>query len=140
MSLQPRRRIDLDARLSRAMARERGPDQTDAIMRRLGFRKVAARQARIQRMTRTAARAVVVVAAGAVAGSVLRLSSQAAALRRPEPVTVPHAVQRDLQQQQIRFDSLIRYLRQRAPSLEGTPQPPVEEDVDRSAIGPVRWI
>jgi hypothetical protein len=59
--------------------------------------------------------------------------------RRPEGPTIPSALQRDLELQHNRMDSLIRFIRDRAPAASEAPQGPPAGDME-NALGPVRWI
>jgi hypothetical protein len=138
--------------LSRPIA---APDMTRSIMGRMGYvsarGQVAARRRRRRLLGRTAM--TLTVAMALVAG--LQAHRHGGQVRRPIGPTIPAALGHDLQQHHERVNRAIRTIRDRsmritvplaheAASPAPAPRWPgpgsFDEDVDRSAVGPVQWI
>jgi hypothetical protein len=130
------------------------PDFTRPVMGRLGYMRAAELVARRRRRRRTLSRVAMGVTMLVLVGLSVRLHSFAPSARQPGGVTIPDAVSNDMQLHQQRLDSTIRMIRSLAPAAVGAeaepaeakPNPPtqsdepIDEEVDRSGIGPVRWL
>lgn len=126
------------------------PDLTRSIMGRLGYMRVAPMVVRRQRRRRWAARSAFgVMLLGAIGAGIL-LHNASPDARGPVEMTVPAAISHDVETHQERIDALMNMLRDMTPPGTAIPEgfstePPggsfeLDEDVDRSAIGPVRFI
>lgn len=126
------------------------PDFTRSIMGRLGYMRVSPEVASRQRRRRWAWRSAFAFLSISAVGMGIHLHNASPDARRPLEMTVPAAISHDFETHQERFDSLLNMLREMTPP--GTPipedfsaDPPggsyeLDEDVNRSAIGPVRFI
>jgi hypothetical protein len=127
------------------------PDMTRTIMGKLGYMQASpavVRRRKIRRVLDRAALLAVVIAVGSVGVMVFKSSPDA---RQPLESTMPAAVRHDVQHQQHRFNTVIQLLRDMPPRLEieevletgldvAEPLHLLDEDVDHSAVAPVRWI
>lgn len=121
------------------------PDQTRAIMGRLGFMRSSPSVVR-RRLIRLLIRRLTMCAAAVVlVGTAVYVHQLGPDARAPSGLTIPAAIVRDVNSHQQRLKTTaatIRNLIPQAPSsgaaedVEGL----IDEDVDRSAIGPVRWL
>jgi hypothetical protein len=137
------RQDDLFEALSESGA---GPDLTGPIMGRLGYMRAAAGAVRRRRRRRLAGR-VALVAAGFVAVGIglqaHRMGPEARGVGAP---TLQEAIGHDLDRQQQRLNRTIEWIRELAPPAPVETGPdapfegPIDEDVDRSAVAPVRWL
>lgn len=120
------------------------PDQTDAIMRRLGYASSDGDRARRHQRRRSLTRGLTALATIALVGGAAVVYGGSNAVRGPIESSVPAALHNDLQRQQQRLHRGIRLLRELAPRPAAeTPSAPVESgdgEIDDAAIGPVRWI
>jgi hypothetical protein len=134
------------------------PDMTRRIMGRLGYMQVSPAVARRARRRRWARRGLLGAAFAATMFVGLEVRQQGPEIRRPTAPTVPGAIGTDLQQHQERFSRTIQLIRGLTPSTpaaapagseEGatTPEPEAEQEapaldetIDRSGLGPVRWV
>jgi hypothetical protein len=127
------------------------PDLTRSIMGRLGYMRVSGRIARRRRIRAAIGRTTTVVAAFGLIALGLRLHESSPGARRPVGLTIPAAIGHDVGLTQERFSRAIRgmrdLLRARPAALEPAAPDPVpehdeevDEDVNRSAIGPMRWL
>ncbi|MCP3904742.1 MAG: hypothetical protein GY715_14035 [Planctomycetes bacterium] len=128
------------------------PDMTRSIMGRLGYMRVSPAVARRHRRQAWARRGLLVVALAATTLMGLETRRQGPDVRRPEGPTVPGAFGSDLQEHQERFSRTIQMIRGLAPAVPATPEaapeppaeddpfPAIEESIDRSAVGPMRWV
>ena len=129
-----------------------GPDQTRAIMGRLGYMRaapgVAARRRRRRRILGRAATAFLVVGAAFIA---VRVHGIVGETRRPIGPTLEEAFRDELGRQRGIFDGAARTIRNLVPlaaPLEQDPDrtpspwddPRLLEDLERSGIGPFRWL
>lgn len=150
------KRRDLDDLLHEELRRPSPvpPDLTRNIMGRLGYMKVTPAVARRRRVQRWSARFALIamsLAVGYVGVVAFKASPDA---RIPHEITIPAAISSDVNQKQHRINSVIQILRELPPRLEldstsppdGQPVPPepdwphlFDDDVDRSAVGPMRW-
>lgn len=145
----------LDQELRKPVA---APDMTRSIMGRLGYMRVPPQVAQRRRVRRLAARcAVVLLALGAI-GVGVQVHNASPGTRGPAEVTIPAAITNDVQQHQHRMHNAWRVLQEMTPTIDHAdwtvPAPETrpdgaapeqapsmfDEDVDRSAIAPVRWI
>ena len=137
---------DFDRLLDSALQpREGCPDLTRSIMGRLGYMQVSPTVARRRRLQRVLGRASLVSVALVVGWLGVMAFQTSPEARRPYEVTMPSAIHSDLQHQQHQFNSLIQLLRQLPPPLEVHEDevgdmPEFEDDVNRSAVAPVRWV
>jgi hypothetical protein len=138
---QPDRRPDtvLDALREPAEA----PDQTGRIMGRLGYMHAVPAAVRRRRWRLLAGRcfaAAVTVGAIAAALYLHRVGPDA----RGRAPSLQDAIGRDIDRHQQRIDRTIRWLRELTPSAPVQPgapaEGPIDADIDRSAVGPVRWL
>jgi len=134
----------LEQRLLQELSRRTSsPDLTRTIMGRLGYMKAAPQVVRRRRIRRWVSRlalcalALIVVAGGA------QVHESGPYARRPAGPTIPAAIGNDvnLHQQRIKGTiQMIRNLAPMAPTAPGRPDDVLDEEVDRSAIGPFRWL
>lgn len=127
-----------------------GPDLTEPIMRRLGFRRVSSRRARSHRRRRWSARGATIVLLLAVVGIGLQLHRHSPAARMPTGPTLPSAVRHDLMRHRTTINRAIKSIRDLSPygglELPAThPQAPQANDplnnaVGRATPGPFRWV
>jgi len=119
------------------------PDLTRPIMGRLGYMRAAPRVVRRRRIRRWVNRltlAAVALLVVVVAGRVHESSPRA---RRAAGLTIPAAVGSDVNRHQQRIKGTIQLIREIAPPAPtDTPssEDTLDEDVDRSAVGPFRWM
>ncbi|UCD75300.1 MAG: hypothetical protein JSV91_16135 [Phycisphaerales bacterium] len=144
----------LSAILSRTLGQSaRAPDMTRSIMGRLGFMHASPRVARRYRIRRRINRALFTLAMVTVILAAVQVHQHSPQARRPVDQTLPAAIGSGLNHHQNGLSNVIRTIRNLAPPVQERPaaadQPdavpaslPVEldEDVDRSAIAPVRWV
>ncbi len=160
------KRTDLDNLLRQELRRPvQSPDLSRAIMGRLGYMQVSpdvARRRRVQRWLGRTALVAMLIAVGNVGVMVFKASPEA---RQPLEFTIPSAIRSDLQHQQYQINSVIQLLRELPPRLEhdntqGTAPSPgsspgmypadsdwldadphevLDDDVNHSAVGPMRW-
>jgi hypothetical protein len=145
-----RRRADLgggelDDRTLRELARPvTTPDLTGSIMGRLGYMRASHHVARRRRLRRQAGRAALLALLLCAAIVAVDVHQHGPEARRPEPVTVPAAFGREVARQQQRIRGTIAALRELAPARpradDADADEMIDEDVDRSAVGPVRWM
>jgi hypothetical protein len=136
---------ELDGHTLRELARPAPtPDLTAPIMGRLGYMRAprrVVRRRRLRRFTSRLALVALMLVAAIVAVDLHRHSPEA---RRPATVTVPAAFGREMIRQQQRIRGTIQAIRSLAPALpradDSDCDEVIEEDVDRSAVGPVRWM
>lgn len=139
-------RRDIDRIIDSGLQRPAGaPDLTRSIMGRLGYMQVSPAVARRRRLQRWLRRASLVCVAGVAGwlGVLTFLSSPES--RQPADFTMPSAVNNDFQNQQHRMNSVIQLLRELPPVIEQNEADEadvlyLDEDVDRSAVAPVRWV
>ena len=139
-------RRDIDRILESELRRPVGsPDLTRSIMGRLGYMQASPVVVRRKKLQRWLGRLSLVCVSGVVGwvGVIAYQSSPEA--RRPFVDTMPSAIHSDLQYQQHHFNSVIQMLREMPPRIEfndadDAHMPHVDEDVDRSAVAPVRWV
>ena len=116
------------------------PDLTRTIMGRLGYMKAAPHVVRRRRIRRwinrlsLCALALIVVAGGA------QVHESGPYARRPQGPTIPAAIGNDLNLHQQRIKGTIRMIRTLAPAAPSRSDDVLDEEVDRSAIGPFRWL
>ena len=135
-----------DDGLERAMFRElsdaeSSPDLTHRIMGRLGYMHASPRVVRRRRVLRWCNRlAIVAITVGVIAVGVCIHESGPDA-RRPAGPTIPSAVIEDVNRHQQR---LIDFMQQIGPppvqSEEDEEREMIDEETDRSAIGPFRVL
>jgi hypothetical protein len=117
------------------------PDQTDAIMGRLGYVRATERDARLQRRLRAISRVAFVFLAGAMVGVAMEVSVQTGTTRGPEGPSISDAWQNELQNKTERLDRTIKLFQDIAPASHGLPAPLPPPHVDEeSAIAAVQWI
>ena len=141
------RRIADDAVLRDLSQPVAAPDMTRHIMNRLGYMQVPPKVARRHRVRRFSGRIGLVAAAALVmsVGALLHLNGPDA--RRPADITVPAAIGSDVQQHHQQIDSVIQTIRNLTPEAPPAPQrqeylppAPVNDDVNRSSVGPMKWV
>lgn len=138
---------DVDRIIEAELGREmQAPDLTRRIMGRLGYMQVPPAVAKRRRIQHLAGRAALVCVACVSAWvGVLAFQSSPEA-RGPLELTMPSAVRSDFQDSQQHMNSVIQLLRQLPPVIEvdGIDDDAellyLDEDVDRSAVAPVRWV
>jgi len=119
------------------------PDLTRPIMGRLGYMKAApgvVRRRRIRRWVNRLTLAALGLLLVVVAGRVHESGPHA---RRVAGPTIPAAIGNDVNRHQQRIRGTIQLIREFAPAAPTDSPPPEEaldEDVDRSAVGPFRWM
>jgi hypothetical protein len=124
------------------------PDLTRCIMGRLGYMQVPPTVARRHRLRRFAGRIGLVSAAALVASAGVYMHLHGPDARRPADMTIPAAIGSDVERQHQRFDSVIQTIRSLtpivpSPSSDQQHEPPpkvIDDDVNRSSIGPVQWV
>ena len=117
------------------------PDQTTAIMRRLGYVHASREAARSRRRRRLARRTMMSAAGLLIAVAAFGVYRQSDAVRRPDGPTIPGALQSDFARQQSQFQRAIRNIRNLSPRPARPVAPPaLDETFDRSAVGPGKWI
>ena len=142
MSRQRHDNLDPNPPVSRQLSRPiAGPDQTTAIMSRLGYARCSPGAARRFRRLRLARGTLLVLAAAGVLGAGIHVYRGPLAVRTPSGPTIPAALHNDVQRQQDQIESVLRTLKRLAPPPRPAVQPDkVEPAVDPAAIAPVRWI
>ena len=121
------------------------PDLTRAIMGRLGYMKASPRVVRRRRRRRRCGRVLLSLALLAVIALGLEVRTAGPVGGQPAGPTVPAAIGRDVALHQDRLQRTIQTIRNlvppapREPEIDG-PEPAIDEDVDRSALGPFRWL
>jgi len=121
------------------------PDLTQRIMGRLGYMKASPRVVRRRITRRWCARALLCAAIVAFAGIGLRLQEYEVRVQRRGGPTIPAALGRDVDIHHRRVQRSIQTIRNLVPrlpesSVSDDPSPDIDEDIDRSAIGPFRWL
>jgi hypothetical protein len=139
------RQVDLLGDLARPM---NAPDMTRSIMGRLGYMKVPPVVSRRHRLRRAAGRLGMLCASlfAVAIGAKMYLESPQA--RQPAEITIPAAIDSDLQRQHLQSDSVIRTIRNLTPvnsapgdagDQDSEPEG-IDEEINRSTVGPVRWV
>ena len=131
--------------LSELSRESSAPDLTSPIMGRLGYMKVSQRIARRRRIRRLVGRAAACMVALGVIGVGLRVHEMGPDARRPVGPTIPSAIGNDVNYHQQRLKGTIRTIRNLVPETPRRAFPDhdiekIDQDVDRSAVGPVRWL
>lgn len=152
---QQRPRSEVDPIIADRLRVTQSPDLTRRVMGRLGYMRVPARVARRRRIMRWTSRCSCLALAALAAALGLKAFQSSPEARRPAELTIPAAVGRDFQQQQERVGSFIRLLQQNpAGAVERAAEPAsttdvldnphdpheIDEELNRSAIAPVRWV
>src|SRR5262245_7378743 len=126
------------------------PDVTRAVMGRLGYMTVPARVARRQRLRRWGSRAGLTLATMLALGAGIRRYNESSRARQPLESNIPSALGNDLERHRQRFNDVIQTIRRVTPTPSATPSAvpeadddegsPVEDDVQRLAGLPMRWV
>ena len=128
------------------------PDQTVRVMARLGYMRSVARVARRRRLQRWARRSFAVCSLVVIVGVAARMHQLRFESSLPAGPTIPAAVGSDVEAHRARFEQAIQMIRTIAPAPSqaspepettpptDTPAPEIDECIDRSAVGPVRWL
>jgi hypothetical protein len=116
------------------------PDLTRKIMGRLGYMKATPHVARRRRIRRWVNRLALCAAALIVVVGGARVHESGPYARRPAAPTIPKAIGNDVSLHQQRIKGTIRMIRTLAPTAPSRPDDALDEEVDRSAIGPFRWL
>lgn len=126
------------------------PDLTRSIMGRVGYSRAVDPVVRRRRRQRIFGRMVTTLAAAMAMTAGVVLYQHTTEIRRPQGPTIPAALGHDVQQHRHRVNQMIQTIRDRTehfavpvrPQQQQSPpvNVPLEEDVDRSAVGPVEWI
>ena len=142
-------------RLSRTM---RTPDLTSPIMRKLGYVPADARAARRARRIRTTGRAAATLIVCATFAIGIHVMNHRPTARIPAGLSLPNALEHDLQQQGARLIEFINDVRLFSPRWPNAPLPgaaddssidangcserrwPIDREVDESACAPFQWI
>ncbi len=125
--------------------RSPSPDLTSSVMGRLGYMKVSREVAR-RRMTRRWSGRLAMCALAACAVAVgLHVHELGPDARRPVGPTIPAAIGNDVDYHQQRIKGTIRTIRNLVPEPPSGVFPrrdleKIDDDVDQSAVGPVRWL
>lgn len=152
----PAHRSSIDPLIDRGLTKPvPAPDMTRSIMGRLGYMRVPPQVARRRRVRRLVSRSALVLLAICTIGLGIQVHNASPGTRGPADVTIPSAITNDFQQHHHRMNNAWRVLQEMTPTFdhadwtvpttEPAPdleQPPstIDEDVNRSAIAPVRWI
>lgn len=129
------------------------PDLTRSIMGRLGFMQASPQVVRRYRIRRRISRALFTLAMASIILAAFHLHQNSPQARRPEGPTLPAAIGSGINHHQNGLSGVIRAIRNLTPPIEEQPDSvdlpqavpnsgPTElnEDIDRSAIAPVRWV
>jgi hypothetical protein len=121
-------------------------------MGRLGFMKASPVVSRRRKVQRWVTRAGLTCAASVALAIAWQGYVNGPDVRRPDGLTIPAAIGHDLQHQQHRIGSMIQTIRNLSPrpaqpdlesappESEPLPDQPIDEDVNRSSIAPMRWV
>jgi len=115
-------------------------DLTPVIMQRLGYVRqdgTAARRSRRRRAMHRATLIALMIVAGGFSYSAYVESENA---RRPDAITVPAALNEDIEQHENRLKRAWRFMRTIAPAVEESRDGVPADDDAIVAIGPMRWI
>ncbi len=126
---------------------EDSPDFTRAIMGRLGYMRVSAAVAKRAQRRMMMRRGCLCLAFSGLMLSTVWMFQQSDLARRPQGLTLPDAVDHEQQ----RFNRMIRTIRQISPVRDRSPNlkirnpdphtlPNIDNDIDHSAVAPVRWV
>ena len=129
------------------------PDLTRSIMGRLGFMQASPQVIHRYRIRRRISRTLFTLAMASVILAAFHLHQNSPQARRPEGQTLPAAIGSGINHHQNGLSNVIRAIRNLTPPVEEQPDSvdlpdaapnsgPTElnEDIDRSAIAPVRWV
>lgn len=135
------------------------PDLTRSIMGRLGYMRVPDKVAQKKRRNRILRRSVYAAAMVAALGAGFSIYQQSESVRQPADVTVPGAIIQEAQQSRMRLNEVLNSIRlpdtERLQVPASQPQPTTtpryneqmeptdptrDEDVNRSAVAPFRWV
>jgi hypothetical protein len=125
-----------------------GPDLTRSIMGRLGYMQASPRAIRRRRYRRGVGRGLMTLAAAVLVITGVHLHEQGPDARRPSGPTIPAAIGTEIDAQQQRFRRAIQTIQNLAPAPPNPLDQPdggefyeeIDEEVDESGIGPVRWL
>lgn len=142
------READVDRSSEHGLLRELSrltvsPDLTRPIMGRLGYMKAARGVVRRRRIRRRVNRLTLAAMGLLVVVVAARVHESGPHARRAAGPTIPAAIGNDVSRNQQRIRSTIQLIREFAPAAPTDSPPPEEaldEDVDRSAVGPFRWM
>jgi len=123
------------------------PDLTRSIMGRLGYMRVSAAVARRAQRRMWLQRGCLCLAFFGLMLSTVWMFQQSDLTRRPHGLTLPDA----LEHEQQRFNQMIRTIGNISPVGDHSPRmknqnpdPPapssIDDDIDHSAVAPVRWV
>lgn len=116
------------------------PDVTRSVMGRLGYMRAAPAVVRRAGRRRCCARAGMTLAAALAIAIGVTVHQRSETVRRPSDVTLPGALQRDVEQRDTQFRRAIDFLRAiPARSGEGIEQRRPHDTV-HVAMGPMRWL
>lgn len=130
----------------------KAPDMTRSVMGRLGYMKVSDKVARRHRISRWCSRAGLTLAALVAIGIGWQVHDASSRARRPLEGNIPAALGNDLQKHRVRFEDVIQTIRRAAPKgpiqmpVDMSPDEdedkgsPVNDDVQRLAVLPMRWV
>lgn len=116
-----------------------GRDLTPAIMGQLGYMRcneAVVRRNRRRRLTNRAGLLAVVALTGSLS---LRMYLTSDSVRQPDAVTLPGAIDRDLEQGEDRMQRALKFIRTITPATEQGPAYEIDDE-ELVAIGPMRWI
>ena len=119
------------------------PDLTRPIMGRLGYMKAAPGVVRRRRIRRWVNRLTLAAVGLLVVVVAARMHESGPHARRAAGPTIPAAIGSDVNRHQQRIRGTIQLIREFAPAAPTDSPPPddaLDEDVDRSAVGPFRWV
>lgn len=125
------------------------PDLTRSIMGRLGYMQVSSVVARRARRRLWFNRTCFCLGMIGLMLCTMWIFQQTDLSRQPREMTLPDALEHDYQFQQQRLNQMIRSIRIISPGSNQptqmknqTPRPPatIEDDIDHSAVAPVRWV
>ncbi|MCA9295706.1 MAG: hypothetical protein KC983_04300 [Phycisphaerales bacterium] len=114
-------------------------DLTPAIMGQLGYMRcndAVVRRNRHRRVMNRAALLAVVALTGSLS---LRMYLSSDSVRQPDAVTLPGAIDRDLEQGEDRMQRALKFIRTITPATDQGPTFEVDDE-ELVAIGPMRWI
>lgn len=103
------------------------PDLTRPVMGRLGYMRLVPEQARRRRIRRVASRIVLCLAAVTSLAVGLHLHNQSPQARRPDPVSLPEAIDLDLSRHQRGMSNLIQMIRRAVPPTDSAASTPAGE-------------
>lgn len=139
-------RRDIDRILESELRRPVGsPDLTRNIMGRLGYMQATPAVSRRRCMQRWLGRASLLCTTFVVGWLGVMAFQASPEARRPMESTIPSAIHSDLQQQQNQINSVIQLLRELPPRLSAPVGEEgeilyIDEEIDQSAVAPVRWV